>query len=405
MKRRISAVIFDKDCKMNDYSKVKTNKYFEYEEESFDITVYDNDDDIDRKLNSARGFDAIITVGNIYDYQNLFWLPFNFRKKWMHADYFDGHEIADMIVATFKNNIGRVSEPLFSIFTCAYKTPKKFVDRLYNSLKAQTYNNWNWWILDDNKGNFDTCYSNIKDPRVTIIKNITNHGNIGFNKHMIAMCCDGDYLVEVDHDDELTPDCLEMLKKAFSTYKDCDFVYSYCMEEIDGASYVYDEGWGLGLGETAIDKYNGEEVKVPGTPDMNALSIRHIVSMPNHVRCWKKEFYHRIGGHNTEMSVMDDADLLIRTFINGKSCKIPKMLYIQHEGDTSKSDRGSTTQAERFGEIQRMGRILLGRYDYDIHEFLVNNGIDDVVWNDNGYSEIFNGKVDGLVSLNYTLEV
>ena len=63
---------------------------------------------------------------------------------------------------------------------------------------------------------------------------------------------------------------------------------------------------------------------VPITPDINALSIRHIVAEPNHVRCWKKEFYHKIGGHNIELSVLDDMDLLIRTFYMVKMCKIPK---------------------------------------------------------------------------------
>ena len=68
------------------------------------------------------------------------------------------------------------------------------------------------------------------DPRITIIQNVTNHGNIGFNKHTIAMMCNGDFLVEVDHDDELTFDCLEKLHDAFIKYPDTDFVYSLTAE-------------------------------------------------------------------------------------------------------------------------------------------------------------------------------
>ena len=36
------------------------------------------------------------------------------------------------------------------------------------------------------------------------------------------MMCDGDYLVEVDHDDELLPDCLMKLYECFKA-SDADF--------------------------------------------------------------------------------------------------------------------------------------------------------------------------------------
>ena len=52
--------------------------------------------------------------------------------------------------------------------------------------------------------------------------------------------------------------------------------------------------------------------------------------MPNHVRAWKTSFYHKINGHNIVLSVADDYELLIRTFLEGNIMKIPIMCYVQH---------------------------------------------------------------------------
>ena len=91
-----------------------------------------------------------------------------------------------------------------------------------------------------------------------------------------------------------------------------------------------------------------------------------------------------------ELAVLDDMDLLIRTFLYGKMCKIDKILYIQHEGSSDDNNgRGSTTQGARFNEILRVGVLLRWKYDRQIHERLLELGYDDIIWNEEkGYSEI-----------------
>jgi sRNA-binding carbon storage regulator CsrA len=200
------------------------------------------------------------------------------------------------------------------------------------------------------------------------------------------------------------------LKKAFNTYSDCDFVYSYAYEEIGGHSIWYGDNFALGLGKYEEHDILGEKIVIPITADVNALSIRHIVGAPNHVRCWKKEFYHKIGGHNKELSVLDDLDILIRTFLNGKMCKIPKVLYIQHEGeDRGSRVHGDTTQSKRFNEILRLGCVLKDKYDEEIHNRLLELGVEDPYWTvfENGYegSIIHDGVKEGTVTLNYTLDI
>ena len=218
MKNKIAIVVIDVKKNEHDYTDIVSYNLPEWVERNFDICVYDNCDNIYSKLNINRGFDCLITVGDFEPYRALNDLPYDIRKKWCHMDEFDKKKIADYTISTFLYNNGRENEvKLFSIFTCTFNTPKSVIIRLYESLKKQTYKNWNWWILDDSRQPTTTEYlEKLHDPRVTVFKNVTNHGNIGFNKHSIAMLCNGDYLVEVDHDDELTTDCLEKLAECYS---------------------------------------------------------------------------------------------------------------------------------------------------------------------------------------------
>lgn len=411
MKKKISAIIVDPNKDEHDYREIRSNYTNWAYDETFDIRVYKNTEDWLSVLHKNRGFDCLITIGEGIEYGPLNKMSFEYRKKWVHLNEFNADKITYAILSVFKGNINRTNKnsEIFSIFTCAYNTPLNMVRRLYDSLCAQTYPNWNWWIIDDSSANKVNYFERLNDPRIHIIKNVTEHGNIGFNKNLIASIADGDYLVEVDHDDELTPDCLELLKKAFDTYNDCDFVYSYAFEEIGGRSVWYGDYFSLGLGKYEEHDILGQKMVIPITADVNALSIRHIVGAPNHVRCWKKEFYHKIGGHNKELSVLDDLDILIRTFLNGKMCKIPKVLYIQHEGeDRGGRMEGDTTQSKRFDEIQRLGYVLKEKYDKDIHNRLLELGVTDPYWvNVNGYefSNILMGVKEGTETLNYTLEV
>lgn len=417
MRNRISALIIDPHKKDHNYNLVTVEKdpvYFRsYGEYGFDLRVISDASNILSEMNQFRGFDCMITVGNPeeFDFKPLNELSFEFRKKWIHENEFNPSLMARHIIEVFLYNINRHRPDevkLFSIFTCTYKTSNKMFDRLYESLCAQTYKNWNWFIIDDSP-NGDTAdrISKKFDPRITVVRNITNHGNIGFNKKAIAMMCDGDYLVEVDHDDELTPDCLELLHKAFMTYPDTDFVYSHAMEEINGQPVHYGDHFAYNLGTYRDMDVNGTIRHIALTPDVNAVSVRGIHALPNHVRCWKADFYRKIGGHNPELSVLDDMDILIRTFLYGKMTLVDKVLYIQHEGNSTPTSRGQTTQSARFKEIQRTNDYLKMKYDEQIHNRILELGAEDVVWvNETVGSRLFmEYDKTKLINFNYTLHV
>ena len=83
-----------------------------------------------------------------------------------------------------------------SIFTPTHNT--KYLQRLYQTIRRQTYQNWEWVICPNNGAIVD-----IKDdPRVKIYP-CSGSTNIGYLKKYACSKCIGDVVMEVDHDDEL----------------------------------------------------------------------------------------------------------------------------------------------------------------------------------------------------------
>lgn len=380
MRNIISALLITN--KNIDVNKIKGKK--SAHENKIDIKKIDNCDNIINELNEFKGVDVILTIGDDLNLEKLYESSFEVRKKWCHFDDIKVSELYGVILNVFQNNIKNRSDGLFSIFVSSYNTDTFKLKRLYDSLCGQTYNNWNLWVLDDSTENNTNVFDFVteqNDYRIHLFKNCTHHGNIGFNKHTIAMMCDGDYLLEMDHDDYLTPDCLELVYRAFKE-TNSDFVYSYVLELINNKPVLYGDKWGFGgYGGVSEFDFNGKMTQFATTPDVNAFTIRTIFTQPNHLRCWRKDFYHKIGGHNISLSVLDDQEILIKTFLNGKMCKIPKVLYIQDEGDEERGqDSGSTAQSFRFKEIQRTTWLIKDAYDKLIHERILDLGHTDSCW-------------------------
>ena len=149
--------------------------------------------------------------------------------------------------------------PLISVFTCAYNTNQK-IFRPYNSLFAQSYKNWEWIVLDDSDDN--KTYELLKtiakiDNRVKVFKPNEHVGSIGQVKKWAAGLCNGEILVDLDHDDELTNKALDYINKAFKKYEDVGFLYSNFSDiyEEDNDSVLYQQNWGIGFGSVKKELY------------------------------------------------------------------------------------------------------------------------------------------------------
>jgi hypothetical protein len=62
----------------------------------------------------------------------------------------------------------------------------------------------------------------------------------------------------------------------------------------------------------------------------NALTLSHIVSVPNHARIWRTSVYDKIGRHNQLLSVADDYELILRSYLETTFCHIRACAYYQY---------------------------------------------------------------------------
>lgn len=240
--------------------------------------------------------------------------------------------------ATSQNEIdlllnGKHGNAVISVITPLYRTKPDVLARLWASLKAQTYTQWEWVLLDDSPDMeaYRQAYGFCSDERYTVRlyrPHVPSGGNIGKVKHDAFMLGYGNILLEADHDDSLTPDCLALVAAEFVKDPNVGFVYSDCAEVYpDGSSLRYPDGWGWGFGQ----HYWDDELGVWGCRvPINRTTLSHITSAPNHVRAWRASTYHAIGGHNPNLRVADDYELIVRTALATQIAHIPKVLYLQH---------------------------------------------------------------------------
>ncbi len=386
----------------HDDLKLVTPAAEDYEERRLDCRSYSSDADLEHVLIQDRPH-VIITIGNRSSFPNLSKAPFEIRKRWFHYDTLPdltqlGISAYNCYLQNIFDNQGVDNHPLITVFTPAYKTGQK-IYRPFLSLRAQTYTNWEWIIVDDSNDDGKTfkMLSTLakKDHRIQVFKPWEHSGIIGKIKNWACSLGKGHIFVELDHDDELTDYALDSVVEGFKQFPEAGFLYTDCAEIFeDGTNFTYREGWAFGYGAYTDVEYKGKLYKSGNGGNINAKTIRHIISAPNHIRAWRKSFYESIGGHNTELHVADDYELLVRTFLKTRMVRVPKLCYLQHISNT--------TQQVRNKDIHRHVRSIRVHYDRMIHDRLLELGCEDFIWDEKkGCSDynLPNPKVEPHVTL------
>lgn len=100
------------------------------------------------------------------------------------------------------------------------------------------------------------------------------------------------------------------------------------------------------------------------TFDPSPASFSKIWFVPNHVRAWRAEFYRRIGGHDPSRAVLDDQDILCRTFIHGRVKHIDRCLYVYHvhASNTCRGEENGLIQTETLAMHDQYNSQLVERW-------------------------------------------
>ncbi len=332
----------------------------------------------------SEEYNVLLTIGDSWlEYRDItpFLIP-KINHKWVHLTLEQAsiNELNNRILNCFIHYIPQRSlyRPKISCFTTSFKSFQKIL-RPFNSLQKQTFQDWEWVIIDDSDDDehFQFMKENIssQDHRIRYFRKDYNNGNIGNVKNEAVSLCRGDYVLELDHDDEILPDCLEEIVSAFNKYPDVGFVYmnfTECYE--DYKPFTYGPSWGMGYGGYYSQEYDGHRFEVATSVDINDVTMSNIVGVPNHPRAWRKSTLLEIGNYSECLPIADDYELLVLTCLKTKMLKINKLGYIQY-----KNSGNNNFSLIRNREITKLQNAISRNYyqKFNVPEFFRNQGVEE----------------------------
>jgi glycosyltransferase involved in cell wall biosynthesis len=224
--------------------------------------------------------------------------------------------------------------PRVSVFSPSHQT--RYLDDCLRSLLAQTYEDWEWIVVLNQGARWRPP---AEDPRLRIVIQDDLSG-VGAAKRYACSLALGEFLVELDHDDELRSDALELIVEAFDENPNVGFVFSsFAQINQDGTR-----------DDTRFEESNGwiyEETKVDGRPllECHALeasphNVSYIWFAPNHVRTFRRSVYELAGGYDATRDILDDQDIMCRMFQLTEFHLIDECLYLQrmHKTNTQREE-------------------------------------------------------------------
>jgi SAM-dependent methyltransferase len=186
---------------------------------------------------------------------------------------------------------------------------------------------------------------------------------IGALKRACCAATNGDIYVELDHDDMLAPSALKRIRESFDA--GAGFVYSDRAQFTHGTwephAFGAEYGW-----ESYDVEFQGHPLKAMRSPPATPQNVRRIEWAPDHVRAWSRDGYWVAGGHNRDMPVADDHDLVVRTLLAGVTIThIPECLYFYREHPRN------TVKAQN-SQIQALTQKVYDERVYQLAEFFAD---------------------------------
>jgi O-antigen biosynthesis protein len=213
--------------------------------------------------------------------------------------------------------------PRVSVFTPSHRP--RYLDECLRNLIAQTFEDWEWIVVLNQGARWRP---ELQDPKVHVIVQDDLAG-VGAAKRYACSLARGNFLVELDHDDEIAPDALAEIVAAFEANPDAGFVFSNCAQILEDGS----------RDETRFNQANGwvyHDAKVNGRVVLSCEALEaspHNVSYiwfaPNHIRAFRRDVYERTGGYDAQLDVLDDQDIMCRLYQHVDFHRIDKCLYLQ----------------------------------------------------------------------------
>jgi glycosyltransferase involved in cell wall biosynthesis len=198
--------------------------------------------------------------------------------------------------------------PLISLVTPVYNPPIEALRSCINSVRKQTFQDWEWCIVDDCSTDprvLKTLHrAACKDSRIRLFIRKTNGGIVAASQDALDMST-GDFIALLDHDDELHVRALDEM--AFQIDKESEVDYLYSDEDkIDDKGNHYD----------VFRKPDFDPIRLLGQNYCCHLSV------------FRSSLIDKIGGFRNGFEGSQDYDLILRASEQArKIVHIPKVLY------------------------------------------------------------------------------
>lgn len=200
--------------------------------------------------------------------------------------------------------------PLISLIVPVYQVKPRFLREMIDSVRAQTYENWQLCLVDDASSRYREQilalleqYAAADDRIVYRIRE--QNGHICHTSNDCLALAQGEYIGLLDHDDVLTPDALYEVAALINHHAYVDIIYSD-EDKIDE--------WGVCFGPYYKPSWS------PHTLWSRMYSC--------HLTVYRKSLINRVGGFRIGFEGSQDYDLMLRcSELTSHIYHIPKVLY------------------------------------------------------------------------------
>lgn len=220
-------------------------------------------------------------------------------KRWIQKNEPKKHEIEKQRKEEFK------IQPKISIIIPLYNTPENFFDELLESIKKQTYSNWELCLADGSPEPISYINKYLKDDRIKYSIIGENKGISGNTNEALKLAT-GDFIALLDHDDLLPIYSLYEIVKTIN--------------ENPGVEFIYTD-------EDKIENIKKPRYGVFFKPDFSPFTLNS-ANYICHFSIFKKELMDKLGGFRSQYDGSQDFDIVARAIEKtDKIVHIPKVLY------------------------------------------------------------------------------
>lgn len=225
----------------------------------------------------------------------------NNYQKWIEKNEPTIEELIEQRKTQFNNN------PKISIIVPLYNTPEKYLKELLESVKNQTYSNWELCLADGSPEQYDYIMKLVEINQDKIkYKFLNGNQGISGNTNEALNMATGEYIALLDHDDIIPVFALYEIVKTINENPNVDFIYS-------------DDDKILEEKEKRISPHFKQDYAIDTLRSYNYICHFSII---------KRDLFDKIVGFNSEFDGSQDYDLILRAVEQANQIvHIPKILY------------------------------------------------------------------------------